>query len=246
MPKENKLNVKENEKREWDEKASKFLEKTSNWSFRGSYDDSFTSIDSLKPVHGFFKEIGTAANILDYGCGNGWTALLLATKVERVYAFDISIGQIRVLQKYAKENGFSNIVYSVADGSHIPFPDDSFQYIFGNAILHHIPLRQCLPEIARVLKPGGRAAFCEPFGKNQPIKLIALIKGHHSEKDLRSDSTISYSHMVTFKKYFSRVEFVESSLSSNRLSSRVKSEDLREKFTSLKRNASYLAILLEK
>ncbi len=246
MPKENKLNVKEAEKREWNEKASKFLEKTTNWSFRGSYDDSFTSINTLKPVHAFFKEIGSAANILDYGCGYGWTALLLATKVERVYAFDISIGQIRVLQKYVKENRFSNIVYSVADGSHIPFPDDSFQYIFGNAILHHIPLRQCLPEIARVLKPGGRAAFCEPFGKNHAIKLISLIKCHQSEKDLRSDSTISYSHMATFKKYFSRVEFVKSSHTSNQFSSKVKSEELREKIISLKRYASYLTILLEK
>lgn len=243
---ENKLNVIEAEKREWDEKASKFLEKTSNWSFRGSYDDAFTSINILKPIHTFFKDIETAANILDYGCGNGWTALLLATRVQRVYAFDISIGQIRVLQKYVKENRFSNIVYSVADGSHIPFPDDSFQYIFGNAILHHIPLRQCLPEIARVLKPGGRAAFCEPFGKNHAIKLIALIKANHSKKDLHSDSTISYSHMATFKKYFSRVEFIKSSQTSNQLSLKVKSEDLREKFTSLKRNASYLTILLEK
>ncbi len=246
MPKVNKLNVKEDEKREWDEKASKFLEKTSNWSFRGSYDDSFTSIDTLKPVHAFFKEIESTANILDYGCGNGWTALLLATKVERVYAFDISMGQIRVLQKYVKRNRFNNIVYSVADGSHIPFPDDSFQYIFGNAILHHIPLRQCLPEIARVLKPGGRAAFCEPFGKSPAIKVISLIKCHQSEKDLRSDSTISYSNMATFKTYFSRVEFVKCSHNRNRLSSKVKSEDLREKFTSLKRNASYLTILLEK
>ena len=240
------MNIKEAEKREWNEKASKFLEKTTNWSFRGSYDDSFTSINTLKPVHAFFKEIGSAENILDYGCGNGWTAMLLATKVKWVYAFDISTGQIRVLQKYVKENRFSNIIYSVADGSHIPFPDDSFQYIFGNAILHHIPLRQCLPEIARVLKPGGRAAFCEPYGKSPAIKLISLIKCHQSEKDLRSDRTISYSHMATFKKYFSSVEFVKSSHTSNQLSSKVRSEDLREKFTSLKRNSSYLTILLEK
>jgi len=240
------LNVNEDEKREWDEKASKFLEKTSNWSFRGSYDDSFTTINSLKPVYEFFKEIGSATNVLDYGCGNGWTAMLLATKVERVYAFDISIGQIRVLQKYVKKNKFSNILYSVADGSHIPFPDDSVQYIFGNAILHHIPLRQCLPEIARVLKPGGRAAFCEPFRKDHAINLITLIKRHHSEKDLRSDTAISYSHMATFKKYFSRVEFIKISQTSNQLSSKVKSDDLRKKLLSLKRHSSYLTILLEK
>lgn len=238
------MNVNEEEKREWDEKASKFLEKTSNWSFRGSYDDAFASINILKPIYTFFKDIGKAVNILDYGCGNGWTALLLATKVQKVYAFDISMGQIRVLQKYVKENRFSNIFYSVADGSHIPFPDDSFQYIFGNAILHHIPLHQCLPEIARVLTPSGRAAFCEPFGKNQIIKLMSLNKCHQSEKDLRSDSKIGYSHMATFKKYFSSVEFVKSRHTSNQISSKVKSEDLREKFTSIKRSASYLTILL--
>ncbi|MBF0517531.1 MAG: methyltransferase domain-containing protein, partial [Nitrospirae bacterium] len=34
------------------------------------------------------------------------------------------------------------------------FENDSFDFIFGNAVLHHVTLERIVPEIARVLKKG--------------------------------------------------------------------------------------------
>jgi SAM-dependent methyltransferase len=47
------------------------------------------------------------------------------------------------------------------DAELLPFPDGSFDLVFGHAILHHIPdLGQAFAEFNRVLRPGGTVAFC--------------------------------------------------------------------------------------
>lgn len=142
-------------------------------------------------------------NVLDNGCGNGWAAMLLATKAGRVAALDFSFQQIRVLQKYVKENRFSNITYAVAKGSHIPFADESFHYVFGNAILHHLTLEQCLPEVARIIKPGGRAAFCEPFEQCHFMNFFMSINPLFSKDKTGRQRPIRYSERAAFRKYFS-------------------------------------------
>ena len=42
---------------------------------------------------------------------------------------------------------------------HLPFEDESFDLVFGHAVLHHLPdLDQAFREFKRVLRPGGHAA----------------------------------------------------------------------------------------
>ncbi len=38
--------------------------------------------------------------------------------------------------------------------------------VLGKQILHHLDMTQAVPEIARVLRPGGRAVFLEPLIHN--------------------------------------------------------------------------------
>jgi SAM-dependent methyltransferase len=43
----------------------------------------------------------------------------------------------------------------------LPFDDDSFDLVFGHAVLHHLPdLDAAFREFRRVLRPGGTIAFC--------------------------------------------------------------------------------------
>ncbi|PIQ98851.1 MAG: hypothetical protein COV66_13180 [Nitrospinae bacterium CG11_big_fil_rev_8_21_14_0_20_45_15] len=56
--------------------------------------------------------------------------------------------------------------FVLMDAHHLQFEDNSFDLVFGGAILHHLNMVTALNEINRVLKPGGRILFVEPLGMN--------------------------------------------------------------------------------
>ena len=48
-----------------------------------------------------------------------------------------------------------------AEAEELPFEDESFDLVFGHAVVHHIPeLERAFAEFHRVLRPGGTIAFC--------------------------------------------------------------------------------------
>jgi SAM-dependent methyltransferase len=56
----------------------------------------------------------------------------------------------------------------------LPFADESFDLVFGHAVLHHIPdLDRAAAEFLRVLRPGGTVAFCgEPSAYGDRLAAI--------------------------------------------------------------------------
>jgi ubiquinone/menaquinone biosynthesis C-methylase UbiE len=103
--------------------------------------------------------------VLDYGCGHGMAAVVLARAGAHVTAFDLSPGYVSEANGRATANQVS-ISFLQADAERLPFADGSFDRVWGNAVLHHLDLRMAAPELYRVLRPGGRAVFCEPWGEN--------------------------------------------------------------------------------
>jgi SAM-dependent methyltransferase len=103
--------------------------------------------------------------ILDLGCGHGMAAVVLARRGADVIGLDLSIGYVREAQERARANGVS-IRWLVADGERLPFADDAFDGIWGNAVLHHLDPLVASHELRRVLAPGGTAVICEPWGEN--------------------------------------------------------------------------------
>ncbi|HEY3193127.1 MAG TPA: class I SAM-dependent methyltransferase [Solirubrobacterales bacterium] len=99
---------------------------------------------------------------LEIGAGTGYFTLnLLQDRViERATATDISPGMLATLEENAAELGLQ-VRTAAAEAETLPFPDESFDLVFGHAVLHHIPdLDQAFSEFARVLRPGGTIAFC--------------------------------------------------------------------------------------
>jgi SAM-dependent methyltransferase len=123
-----------------------------------------------------FVRLGPLTNlsVLDFGCGHGMAAVVLARLGARVTAFDLSPGYLAEAQKRARANGVA-IAFAQADGERLPFKDATFDRIWGNAILHHLEPRTAARELYRVLKPGGVAVFCEPWGGNP---LLAFARRH--------------------------------------------------------------------
>jgi SAM-dependent methyltransferase len=105
---------------------------------------------------------GGFARALEIGAGTGYFSLnlLRAGVIGSAVASDISPGMLRKLSASADELGLS--VETVAcEASSLPFEDDSFDLVFGHAVLHHLPdLAGAFREFRRVLRPGGMVAFC--------------------------------------------------------------------------------------
>jgi ubiquinone/menaquinone biosynthesis C-methylase UbiE len=99
---------------------------------------------------------------LEIGAGTGYFSLnlLQAGKIGRATATDISPGMLARLEENAARLGLE-VGAAAAEAEALPFPDESFDLVFGHAVLHHIPdLRVAFTEFARVLRPGGTLAFC--------------------------------------------------------------------------------------
>lgn len=103
--------------------------------------------------------------VLDFGCGHGMAAVVLARQGAEVTAVDLSIGYLREAQARAQANGVE-VHFVQANGERLPLADASFDAIWGNAVLHHLDLARGGAELFRILRPGGVAVFCEPWGGN--------------------------------------------------------------------------------
>lgn len=85
----------------------------------------------------------------------------------------INISQEEIDQ--GKENGRGSKVkphFHLMDAHCLEFEDESFDFVYGCAILHHLDFVRALDEVCRVLKPGGRILFVEPLGINPVGKLV--------------------------------------------------------------------------
>lgn len=99
---------------------------------------------------------------LEIGSGTGYFSLNLVQMgvVERLTATDISPGMLDRLSATATGLGLEAETV-VTEAETLPFEDESFDLVFGHAVLHHIPdVERAFAEFRRVLRPGGAIAFC--------------------------------------------------------------------------------------
>ena len=107
------------------------------------------------------KPIGSFDRALEIGAGTGYFSLNLLQSgiVREAVATDISQGMLDALQVSAGKLGLK-VQTVCTEAERLPFPDDSFDLVFGHAILHHLPdLDAAFREFRRVLRPGGVVAF---------------------------------------------------------------------------------------
>jgi ubiquinone/menaquinone biosynthesis C-methylase UbiE len=101
------------------------------------------------------------ARALEIGAGTGYFTLnlLRAGIIEEATCSDISPGMLSTLQLNAQRLGLDVKTVRV-DAERLPFRDQSFDLVFGHAVLHHIPnLELAFTEFERVLVPGGTLLF---------------------------------------------------------------------------------------
>lgn len=65
-----------------------------------------------------------------------------------------------------------NPQFVLMDAHNLKFEDETFDFVFGAGILHHLKMVPVLEEICRVLKPNGKILFVEPLGMNPVGKIV--------------------------------------------------------------------------
>jgi SAM-dependent methyltransferase len=110
--------------------------------------------------------LGDGAHILDIGCG---TAAYTMPFARRTGATVVGIDVAPTLLARALSEVPRNVRLVAADVEALPFATGAFDAVIGNAVLHHLRLERALPELLRVLRPGGRFCFAEPNMLNPQV-----------------------------------------------------------------------------
>ncbi len=142
--------------------------------------------------------------VLDLGCGHGMAAVVLARRGARVTACDLSAGYLREARARAAANGV-RIDCVAAAGEMLPFADGAFDRVWGNAVLHHLDLPRAAQELYRVLAPGGRAVFCEPWGENRCLSWARAHLPYPGKQRTPDEVPLSYRHLAQLRRAFPHV-----------------------------------------
>ena len=97
--------------------------------------------------------------VLEVGCGAGVDLARFAKGGADVTGVDLAPSAIDLATINFEQQGLRGR-FEVADGEHLPFPDNSFDLVYVHGVVQYtVNPRQLARECHRVLKPGGQAIF---------------------------------------------------------------------------------------
>jgi ubiquinone/menaquinone biosynthesis C-methylase UbiE len=99
---------------------------------------------------------------LDVACGPGIVAEALARSAGEVIACDITPAMLARASRRFEKAALNNVRCVAGQAESLPFDDCSFDVVVARAALHHFPhVTAALGEIARVMRPSGRAVILD-------------------------------------------------------------------------------------
>ncbi|MGE3808996.1 MAG: methyltransferase domain-containing protein [Gemmataceae bacterium] len=154
-----------------------------------------------------FAQLGEVAglDVLDLGCGHGMAAVVLARRGARVAACDLAHGYLEEACCRARANG-ADIRFFQADAEHLPCADRSFDRIWCHAVLHHLDIERAAREWRRVLRPGGRAVCCEPWGENPLLSWARRRVAYPGKERTPDEQPLRPLQVDVLRQHFPRVE----------------------------------------
>jgi len=95
--------------------------------------------------------------VLEIGAGLGTDLAQFAKGGANVTDLDLSAGHLAHAKRNFELRGLKG-TFKHGDGERLPFPDNTFDVVYSNGVIHHTPnTKTAIEEIYRVLKPGGKA-----------------------------------------------------------------------------------------
>lgn len=108
-----------------------------------------------------FADFGSAKGkrVLEIGVGLGTDHVSFARAGADLFGIDLVPDNVKMTGIRLEQEGLkSNLV--VGNAEQLEFEDDTFDAVYSYGVIHHTPhTQQCIDEIYRVLKPGGKASI---------------------------------------------------------------------------------------
>lgn len=171
------------------------------------YYDDFAGWYERERHHGYHAmldrlQVGVARplclnrDVLEIGCGTGLILKEIEPFARKAVGLDISRGMLA----QARGRGLTVVEGSATD---LPFEDASFDAVYSFKVLAHVQgIEQSMSEVARVLRPGGKAAL-EFYNKTSLRYLIKRLKKPHAVSDQTTDDQVytRYDTLADVKSY---------------------------------------------
>lgn len=147
--------------------------------------DGYDAMDHSGPNQSFLDrllELKAGGYVLDIGTGPGHLPLMVCEAVEgaRVLGVDAASKMIAIAERHRLASKHADrIEYRIGDAKGLDFGDDTFDTVYSNTILHHIPDPvPFLREAYRVLRPGGALLIRDLFRPDSPDEVAKLVDQH--------------------------------------------------------------------
>lgn len=163
--------------RDRDRKLKEQIDQDTYEKFYGNKKYYSATADSKNYVDDWIRRTSKGKIFLDYACGDGFNAIKAARAGAKL-AIGIDISRVSVenaAADAARQGVSDNTRFVQADCENTQLPDASIDVIICSGMLHHLDLSYALPELRRILAPGGRILCVEALDYNPAIKLYRML-----------------------------------------------------------------------
>lgn len=150
--------------------------------------DGYDAMDHSGPNQAFLDrllELKAGGEVLDIGTGPGHLPLMVCAAIDdaRVLGIDAASKMIAIAERHRLASEFADrIEYRIGDAKALELEDQSFDTVYSNTILHHIPDPiPFLSEAFRVLRPGGALLIRDLYRPDGPEDVAKLVEMHAAD-----------------------------------------------------------------
>ena len=147
-------------------------------------------------IEGFarFRE-HTGERVLEVGIGAGTDFTNLVRSGALATGVDLTEESLKLVERRLELEGL-HADLRCADAERLPFPDESFDFVYSWGVIHHTPnVRAAAAEIVRVTRPGGRVCVMV-YNRHSLVAAQAwLVNGLLRGRPLRTLDDVIRSHI---------------------------------------------------
>lgn len=174
----------------------------------------FADLDQyhFEKLHHLLRLVDFAAwrnrDVLDVGCGAGVEVVRFARAGARMWGVDLADQAVVLTRQNLSQQGLTAGL-AVADGEALPFPDNSFDFVFAHGVIQYASNdARVVRECHRVLRPGGTVLF-QVYNRVSWLNLLSkVMKTPLEHEDAPVLKRYSIDEFQSLLRVFDRTELV--------------------------------------